>query len=142
MLKADNLRTSCAVGTKSGNLNFLENSGPLRACNGTVYFITSIRREPSSGRNRAHYSVLGDCILYCWFMLKLQRSMPRLCRRKWVRVDAEVIPVRVGFDCEADCKECFQSVQREVRILKPLTIKAHSDPGQFGVYLELVVSTF
>jgi len=33
--KADNLPPSCAVVTESGNLNFLENSGPLRACNGT-----------------------------------------------------------------------------------------------------------
>ena len=34
--KADNLPPSCAVVTKSGNLNFLEPSGPLRACNGTA----------------------------------------------------------------------------------------------------------
>jgi len=34
--KADNLPPSCAVFTKSGNLNFLEPSGPLRACNGTA----------------------------------------------------------------------------------------------------------
>ena len=33
--KADNLPPSCAVVTKSGNLNFLETSGPLQACNGT-----------------------------------------------------------------------------------------------------------
>jgi hypothetical protein len=33
--KADNLPTSCAVVTKSGNHNFLEPSGPLQACNGT-----------------------------------------------------------------------------------------------------------
>ena len=32
--KADNLPPSCAVVTKSGNLNFLETSGPLQACNG------------------------------------------------------------------------------------------------------------
>jgi len=31
--KADNLPTSCAVVTKSGNLNFLEPSGPVQACN-------------------------------------------------------------------------------------------------------------
>ena len=36
MRKADNLPPSCAVVTKSGNLNFLEPSGPLRACNGTA----------------------------------------------------------------------------------------------------------
>ena len=35
-VKADNLPQSCAVVTKSGNLNFLERSGPLRACNGTA----------------------------------------------------------------------------------------------------------
>ena len=29
------LLQSCAVVTKSGNLNFLEPSGPLQACNGT-----------------------------------------------------------------------------------------------------------
>ena len=33
MRKADNLPQSCAVVTKSGNLNFLEPSGPLQACN-------------------------------------------------------------------------------------------------------------
>ena len=34
MRKADNLSPSCAVFTKSGNLNFLVPSGPLRVCNG------------------------------------------------------------------------------------------------------------
>jgi len=34
--KADNLPTSCAVVTKSGNLNFLEPSGPVQTCNGTA----------------------------------------------------------------------------------------------------------
>jgi len=33
--KADNLPPSCAVVMKSGNLNFLEPSGPVQACNGT-----------------------------------------------------------------------------------------------------------
>ena len=36
MRKADNLPPSCAVVTKSGNLNFLEPSGPFQACNGTA----------------------------------------------------------------------------------------------------------
>jgi len=39
--KADNLPPSCAVVTKSGNLNLLEPSGPLRACNGTALPFTS-----------------------------------------------------------------------------------------------------
>jgi len=34
--KADNLPPSCAVVTKSGNLDFLEPSGPLQAYNGTA----------------------------------------------------------------------------------------------------------
>ena len=34
--KADNLPPSCAVVTKSGNLKFLEPSGPVQACNGTA----------------------------------------------------------------------------------------------------------
>jgi len=32
------LPPSCAVVMKSGNLNFLEPSGPLQACNGTDWF--------------------------------------------------------------------------------------------------------
>ena len=36
MRKANNLPPSCAVITKSGNLNFLETSGPVQACNGTT----------------------------------------------------------------------------------------------------------
>jgi len=34
--KADNFTTFCAVVMKSRNLNFLETSGPLQACNGTA----------------------------------------------------------------------------------------------------------
>ena len=37
--KADNLPLSCAVVTKSGNLNFLELSGPLQTCNGTDFIL-------------------------------------------------------------------------------------------------------
>ena len=38
MRKADNLRPSCAVVTKSGKLNVLEPSGPVQACNGTALY--------------------------------------------------------------------------------------------------------
>ena len=34
--KADNLPPSCAIVTKSGNLNFLEPFGLVKACNGTA----------------------------------------------------------------------------------------------------------
>ena len=42
MRKADNLPPSCAFVTKSGNLNFLEPSGPLLACNGTALPLHSL----------------------------------------------------------------------------------------------------
>jgi len=35
-VRLTNLPPSCAVVTKSGNLNFLEPSGPVQACNGTA----------------------------------------------------------------------------------------------------------
>jgi len=38
--KAENLPPSCAVVMKTGNLNFLEHSGPLRTCNGTALTFT------------------------------------------------------------------------------------------------------
>jgi len=43
VLKADNLPPSCAVVMKSGNLNFLEPSGPVQACNGTWQAISVSR---------------------------------------------------------------------------------------------------
>jgi len=42
--KADNLPPSCAVVTKSGNLNFLELSGPIQACNGTDLPLPFLRK--------------------------------------------------------------------------------------------------
>jgi hypothetical protein len=36
--KPENLTTPRAVVMKYGNLNFLETSGPLQACNGTDFF--------------------------------------------------------------------------------------------------------
>ena len=50
--KVDNLPPSCVVVTKSGNLNFLEPSGPLQACNGTAltftYFTANLRVQNAS----------------------------------------------------------------------------------------------
>jgi len=43
--KADNLPPSCTVVTKSGNLNFVEPSEPLRACNGTAAAMTACLNE-------------------------------------------------------------------------------------------------
>jgi len=44
---ADNLPPSCAVVTKFGNLNFLEPSGPVQACNGTVLHIPNSSNSSS-----------------------------------------------------------------------------------------------
>ena len=52
--KADNLPPSCAVVTKSGSLNFLEPSGPVQACNGTVFF-TSLC--PKNGDNTSFRNI-------------------------------------------------------------------------------------
>ena len=38
------LPPSCAVVTKSGNLNFLEPSGPVQACNGTALPLHSVKK--------------------------------------------------------------------------------------------------
>jgi len=45
--KADNLPPYCAVVTISGNLNFLEPSGPVQACNGTdlPFFLEKERQK-------------------------------------------------------------------------------------------------
>jgi hypothetical protein len=50
--KADNLTTICAVVTKSGNLNYLEPSGLIQACNGIVLpliYVVVIRRGTPRG---------------------------------------------------------------------------------------------
>ena len=69
MRKADNLPPSCAVVTKSGNLNFMEPSGPVQACNGTVL--------PECERKDKLYSTLGYdklCVLnFIWKSSRIKR---------------------------------------------------------------------
>jgi len=48
------LPPSCAIVMKSGNLNFLEPSGPLQACNGTALLqlpFIGMQQHGTSGRN-------------------------------------------------------------------------------------------
>ena len=59
MHKADNLLPSCAVVTKSGNLNFLEPSGPLQACNGTALPFFILRH---TGHRTQHSVVTLKCV--------------------------------------------------------------------------------
>jgi len=59
--KADNLPPPCAIVTKSGNLNFLEPSGPVQACNGTALplpFMVVLKRKISYVLKRYEDSVL------------------------------------------------------------------------------------
>jgi len=51
MRKADNLPQSCAVVTKSGNLNFLEPSGPPQACNGPDLLYLYPYKERGPGKS-------------------------------------------------------------------------------------------
>jgi len=54
--KADNLPPSCAVVTKSGNLNFLEPPGPVQACNGTDLPFTPLVHD-------AHFTNIQSIII-------------------------------------------------------------------------------
>ena len=45
MRKADNLPPSCAADMKSGDLTFLEQSGPLQDCNGNALTSLCLRKE-------------------------------------------------------------------------------------------------
>jgi hypothetical protein len=59
--KADNLTTpSCAVVMKSGNLNFLEPSGPLQACNGTALPL------PYRSRMRDKLKIIMQVVVACF----------------------------------------------------------------------------
>ena len=64
MRKADNLPPSCAMVTKSGNLNFLEPSGPVQACSGTAFYLYS-PYEPY-GLYRASVPVQGCTLPYLY----------------------------------------------------------------------------
>jgi len=56
VLKADNLPASCAVVTKSGNLNFLEPSGPVQACNGVDLPFTLFKSTTRMGTEQYGFS--------------------------------------------------------------------------------------
>ena len=81
MCKANHLPPSCAVVTKSGNLNFLEPSGPVQACNGTALtFYCKLKDEtvehtlwrPHCGTGnsgtavRQKFSSLTRCVDMAW----------------------------------------------------------------------------
>ena len=61
MLKADNLTTSPYLVMKSGNLNFLEPSGPLQACNGTdLPLPLPLQLEEVVQKGKMRFSLVSD----------------------------------------------------------------------------------
>jgi len=62
------LLPSCAVVMKSGNLNFLEPSGPLQACNRTALPLVVFNTD-SSTLGSTHFWVLIVYDMHSWFIL-------------------------------------------------------------------------
>jgi len=61
----------CAVVMKSGNLNFLETSGPLQACNGAALPFMNMCLIPNDYRDRAVWiSPSNSIILLLWGWIK------------------------------------------------------------------------
>ena len=64
MRKAHNLPPSCAVVMKSGNLNFLETSGLVQACNGTDLLLLLARHVLGAYAHHQEHQMLSCSI---WF---------------------------------------------------------------------------
>jgi len=69
------LQPSCTVVMKSGNLNFLEFSGPLQACNGTALHFTPLKLLCSTSDDEG--SILSGTSVYV-YQTKLCH-VPRKC---------------------------------------------------------------
>jgi hypothetical protein len=86
--KADNLPPYCAVVTKSGNLNFLEPSGALRACDGTALRNTGGTGKTDQTQKREEELSDFNCgyVLLHTGLSLIVREENRLCvirRRIW-----------------------------------------------------------
>ena len=81
MRNANNLPPSCAVITKSGNLNFLEPSRPVQACNGTglLYFTMSELATYSCMYSECQVIFDGLPDLGLYFMLPIAKSLCSHC---------------------------------------------------------------
>ena len=108
MRKADNLPPSCAVVTKSGNLNFLETSGPVQACDGTALPLP--------------YILLGCIFLYFFVILTFYCFLSGGCRGLFLhQVTLSVAPQSVGLLWTSDqsvtktTKTTEHSQQRDIR---------------------------
>jgi len=74
------LPPSCAVVTKSGNLNFLEPSGPVEACNGTALPLLNIKSASktaglfnqgctNTGKQKFYTMALKICGFLLWIFM-------------------------------------------------------------------------
>jgi len=100
--KADNLPPSCAVVMKSGNLNFLELSGALQACNGTAFTICF--RKCSSGDHVLLHNTIST---YNWSSLYNDASVNAAVDILFVVV-TQTIETTVPTLCSKKCKFlCF-----------------------------------
>jgi len=80
--KADNRPPSCAFVTKSGNLNFLEPSESLRACNGTalpLFFYNNHINWGTSVLRRRMYVCALTCIPYVCVLTRTRVCVLCLC---------------------------------------------------------------
>jgi len=84
---------------KSGNLNFLESSGPLQACNGTVLPSPYLFYYELSGLNKPHVS-------------------PTVFMDKFL-LESEVVAPLVKFPVISESRNCITSVQRKTMPLNP-----------------------
>ena len=80
------LPPSCAVVMKSGNLNFLEPSGPLRACNGTdlPFFYISVHALVGRISHRKCLSSPCTCHEDVWVSGTITPIILKLDTRRWV----------------------------------------------------------
>ena len=65
-VRLTNLAPSCAVVIKSGNLNFLEPSGPLQACNGTALPFLHVKSRRSQWPRGLRQRSAAACLLKLW----------------------------------------------------------------------------
>jgi hypothetical protein len=76
------LPPSCAVVMKSGNLNFLEPSGPLQACNGADCFtLQSLKKWRSGDKHEEQKPILHSRPFF--FSNEKIRDRPESTRRTW-----------------------------------------------------------
>ena len=82
---------------KSGNLNFLEPSGPLQACNGTALPFTVYALHVSGGFS-AHHQELKNCTHSIWYVSGLLAAAASV-------VEFEIVPTLALFWCSCPLLE-------------------------------------